>query len=70
MHALIRLDTANYGYICSRHRTSEAAKKALARKESAVLRRHSNAITRLMYRTSEIEDTARTGDRVRIEVAA
>lgn len=64
MYALIRIDTRNYGNVISRHRTPEAAEKALERKCAAVTRKHRYAITSLMYTTTETE--AKVGDRVRI----
>lgn len=64
-YGLIRIDTANYGYIVSAHRSRETADMAMERKSAAVLRREPNAITGCMYRVSEIGPEARVGQRVR-----
>ena len=62
-HAVIRIDTANYGVILSTHRTAEAADIACSRKRSALLRANPDAITNLVYTTAMVDGT--NGERVR-----
>lgn len=65
--ALIRIDTPNYGWIVSLHRTTEAASAAYDRKAAAVTRKHRDALPQLMYRVVELSTgSAKVGDRVRI----
>ena len=60
-YSLIRSDTANYGYVVSTHRTSDAAQAAY---ERAARRCPANAIVSLMYRVAETTG-AKRGQRIR-----
>lgn len=61
--AVIRIDTAHYGVILSTHRTADAADKACERKCAALARSNKDAITSLVYTTSDVVGSK--GDRVR-----
>lgn len=62
-HSVIRIDTANYGWIVTSHRTAEAAQAACIRRRNGMTRNQPQVIAHLVYTTAEV--TGRKGERVR-----
>lgn len=66
--AIVRIDTPNYGWILTLHKTQESAAKAYDKLTEAVVRRYPDATPHLMYRIVELNLTPKAvpGDRIRI----
>lgn len=63
MNSVIKIETATYGVIISRHFTPEAAKIACEKKCAVLVRRNRNVIAHLVYTTAVVD--GRKGERVR-----
>jgi hypothetical protein len=54
LRTLIRIDTAHYGWVVSRHRTTETAEAAYQMKAQRILRRTPGAVVNEMYVISAV----------------
>jgi hypothetical protein len=62
-HCVIRIDTARYGWIVSRHLTVGSAQKHCIKLRETLNNRYANAIASLVYTTAECAGAV--GERVR-----